>query len=95
MDGMLPKNQNLMDAVNARIAEFMQQNQQMSDIPLKGNPEMMTSSVAAKDKPHTQKKIPKQMMSKVLKERIYELSPDSDLSLQDINDIDTAVYRSR
>lgn len=92
---MLDKNANLMDAVNARISQFMQENQQMSDIPLKGNPEMMVSSVAAKDKPHTQKKIPKQMMSKVLKERIYELSPDSELTLDDINDIDTAIYRSK
>jgi len=62
----------------------------MKDSPYGGGPEMSMSPNAASmpQKPVTRQKLPPELMNKILKQRIYELSPDSSLDLEDIGDID-------
>lgn len=100
MNGTMPMDRNMIDAVNAIIARRMQEGQAL-DMPMKesafgGPPIQDMSPVAATgmpSKPMTQKKVPHDMMQKILKTRIYELPEGSQLDAETVNLIDTGLYR--
>ncbi len=101
MQGNLPMTPELVAAISNLMAQRRGGNPSLAGVPEKesvygGMPVEDVSPVAATGmqlKPHTQNKVPNDVMQKILKARIYELSPDSGMDAGDINNLDTALYR--
>jgi hypothetical protein len=73
MNGAMPMDPGLMEALNAAM---MQKMSPVGEMPV--------------EKPQTQNKVPHDVMQKMLKARIYELSPDAEI---DLDDIGPGLYR--